>query len=80
MKYLILTVSLVALSACTGKTAMNTFADEPFIEAKVIDEPPPPVQIVEKVKPLPLPGQMKLRLMIPWHASMKPISLPPKSQ
>jgi type IV secretion system protein TrbG len=59
MKYLILTVSLVALSACTGKTAMNTFADEPFIEAKVIDEPPPPVQIVEKVKPLPLPGQMK---------------------
>jgi type IV secretion system protein TrbG len=59
MKYLILTVSLVALSACTSKTAMNTFADEPFIEAKVIDEPPPPVQIVEKVKPLPLPGQMK---------------------
>jgi type IV secretion system protein TrbG len=59
MKYLILTVSLVALSACASKTAMNTFADEPFIEAKVIDEPPPPVQIVEKVKPLPLPGQMK---------------------
>jgi type IV secretion system protein TrbG len=59
MKYLILTVSLVALSACTNKTTMDTFADEPFIEAKVIDEPPPPVQIVEKVKPLPLPGQMK---------------------
>jgi type IV secretion system protein TrbG len=59
MKYLILTVSLIALSACTSKTTMGTFADEPFIEAKVIDEPPLPVQIVEKVKPLPLPGQMK---------------------
>ena len=59
MKYLILTVSLVALSACTSKATMNTFADEPFIEAKVIDEPAPPVQIVEKVKPLPLPGQLK---------------------
>jgi type IV secretion system protein TrbG len=59
MKYLILTVSLVALSACTNKATMDTFADEPFIEAKVIDEPAPPVQIVEKVKPLPLPGQLK---------------------
>jgi type IV secretion system protein TrbG len=59
MKYLILTVSLVALSACTNKAPMDTFADEPFIEAKVIDEPAPPVQIVEKVKPLPLPGQLK---------------------
>ena len=59
MKYLILTVSLVALSACANKATMDTFADEPFIEAKVIDEPPPPVQIVEKVKPLPLPGQLK---------------------
>jgi type IV secretion system protein TrbG len=59
MKYFILTVSLVALSACTNKATMNSFADEPFIEAKVIDEPAPPVQIVEKVKPLPLPGQLK---------------------
>ena len=59
MKYLILTVSLIALSACTNKATMNTFADEPFIEAKVIDEPASPVQIVEKVKPLPLPGQLK---------------------
>jgi type IV secretion system protein TrbG len=59
MKYLILTVSLVALSACTSKATMNTFADEPFVEAKVIDEPASPVQIVEKVKPLPLPGQLK---------------------
>jgi type IV secretion system protein TrbG len=59
MKYFILTVSLVALSACTSKATLNSFADEPFIEAKVIDELPPPVQIVEKVKPLPLPGQLK---------------------
>jgi type IV secretion system protein TrbG len=59
MKYLIFTVSLVALSACTNKATTDTFADEPFIEAKVIDEPAPPMQIVEKVKPLPLPGQLK---------------------
>ena len=59
MKYLFLTVSLVALSACTSKATMNSFADEPFVEAKVIDEPAPSVQFVEKVKPLPLPGQLK---------------------
>ena len=59
MKYLILSVSLLALSACANKATMNTFADEPFIEAKVIAEPAAPVQIVEKVKPLPLPGQLK---------------------
>jgi type IV secretion system protein TrbG len=63
MKYLILTVSLVALSACTSKATMNTFADEspsePFVEAKVIDEPDAPVEIIETVKPLPLPGQLK---------------------
>jgi type IV secretion system protein VirB9 len=59
MKYLLLTVSLVALSACASKATMNTFADEPFVEAKVIDEPDAPVEIVETVKPLPLPGQLK---------------------
>ncbi len=59
MKYLIFTVSLFALSACANKASMDNFADDPFIEAKVIDEPAPPVQIVEKVKPLPLPGQLK---------------------
>lgn len=59
MKYLLLTVSLVALSACTSKATMTTFADEPFVEAKVIDEPDAPVQIVETVKTLPLPGQLK---------------------
>jgi type IV secretion system protein TrbG len=63
MKYLLITVSLLALSpllsGCASKVAMNTFADEPFVEAKVIAEPNPPVQIVETVKPLPLPGQLK---------------------
>jgi type IV secretion system protein TrbG len=59
MKYLLLTVSLVALSACASKANMNTFADEPFVEAKVIDEPDAPVEIIETVKPLPLPGQLK---------------------
>jgi type IV secretion system protein TrbG len=59
MKYFILSVSLIALSACASKATLNSFADEPFIEAKVIAEPAPPVQIVEKVKPLPLPGQLK---------------------
>jgi type IV secretion system protein TrbG len=63
MKYVLLSVSLLALSpllsGCASKVAMNTFADEPFVEAKVIAEPAPPVQIVETVKPLPLPGQLK---------------------
>jgi type IV secretion system protein TrbG len=63
MKYVLISVSLLALSpllfGCASKVAMNTFADEPFVEAKVIAEPTPPVQIVETVKPLPLPGQLK---------------------
>jgi type IV secretion system protein TrbG len=59
MKYLLLTVSLVALSGCTSEATMNSFADEPFVEAKVINEPDAPVEIVETVKPLPLPGQLK---------------------
>jgi type IV secretion system protein TrbG len=63
MKYLLVTVSLLTLSSvatgCASKVAMNTFADEPFVEAKVIAEPAPPMQIVETVKPLPLPGQLK---------------------
>ena len=63
MKTLLISVSLLALSpllsGCTSKVAMNTFADEPFVEAKVIAEPAPPMQIVETVKPLPLPGQLK---------------------
>jgi type IV secretion system protein TrbG len=63
MKYLFVTVSMLTLSTvlagCASKVAMNTFADEPFVEAKVIAEPTPPVQIVETVKPLPLPGQLK---------------------
>jgi len=63
MKYFIVTVSLVALSACANQASLSSFADDPtkdsFIEAKVIADPAPPVQIVETVKPLPLPGQLK---------------------
>jgi type IV secretion system protein TrbG len=63
MKYLFVTVSMLTLSSvvtgCTSKFATNTFADEPFVEAKVVAEPTLPVQIVETVKPLPLPGQLK---------------------
>ena len=63
MNYLFVTVSMLTLSSlvagCASKVARNTFADEPFVEAKVIAEPMPTVQIVETVKPLPLPGQLK---------------------
>jgi P-type conjugative transfer protein TrbG len=59
MKSLILTVSLLALAGCTSQAKLNTFADEPFVEAKVIDEPDAPVKVVEMPKPLPLPGQLK---------------------
>jgi type IV secretion system protein TrbG len=57
---LVLSVSGLALMACANnKDIASQFADEPFIEAKVVEGPPPPSIIVEKVKPLPLPGQLK---------------------
>ena len=56
---LLIAVSAFALSACGSKEVATTFADQPFTEAKVIDDPKPPVEVVEKVKPLPLPGQLK---------------------
>jgi type IV secretion system protein TrbG len=59
MKYLVLSVSIVALAACTSQAKLSSFADEPFVEAKVIDEPDTPVKVVELPKPLPLPGQLK---------------------
>ena len=59
MKYLVLSVSLFALAACTSQAKLNSFADEPFVEAKVIDDPDAPVTVVELPKPLPLPGQLK---------------------
>lgn len=59
MKYLVLSVSVFALAACTSQAKLNSFADEPFVEAKVIDEPETPVKVVELPKPLPLPGQLK---------------------
>ena len=59
MKTLLIAVSALALSACASKEIANTFADEPFVAAKEIPEPAMPVEIVETVKPLPLPGQLK---------------------
>lgn len=59
MKTLLIAVSASALSACASKEIAKTFADEPFVEATEIPEPAMPVEIVEKVKPLPLPGQLK---------------------
>lgn len=59
MKTLLIAVSALALSACASKEIAKTFADEPFVEATEIPEPAMPVEIVETVKPLPLPGQLK---------------------
>jgi type IV secretion system protein TrbG len=59
MKSLLIAVSALALTACASKEIAKTFADEPFVEATEIPEPAMPVEIVEKVKPLPLPGQLK---------------------
>jgi type IV secretion system protein VirB9 len=59
MNRLLIAVSLLALTACANKDIAGTFTDEPFIEAKVIGDPPPEIKVVEKVKPLPLPGQLK---------------------
>ncbi|MBK8769676.1 MAG: P-type conjugative transfer protein TrbG [Rhizobiales bacterium] len=59
MKVLVLSVSMFALAACTSQAKLNSFADEPFVEAKVIGEPEAPVKVVETPKVLPLPGQLK---------------------
>ena len=64
LSHLLLAASLVALSACATHDLATTLADTPhldqaMIQAKVIEEPKLPVQIVENVKPLPLPGQLK---------------------
>ena len=60
----LLAISLITLSACANRDLAATLADDPqidhaMIQAKVIDEPKAPVEIVETVKPLPLPGQLK---------------------
>ena len=60
----LLAISLITLSACANRDLAATLADDPqidhaMIQAKVIEEPKPPVEIVETVKPLPLPGQLK---------------------
>ena len=59
MKSLLIAVSALALSACASKEIAKTFADEPFVAGTEIPEPAMPVEVVETVKPLPLPGQLK---------------------
>jgi len=59
MKTLLIAVSALALCACANREIAKTFADGPFVEAKEIPEPAMPVEVVETVKPLPLPGQLK---------------------
>jgi len=59
MNRLMLAVSALALTACASKDVATTFADKPFVEAKVIDNPAPITEVIETVKPLPLPGQLK---------------------
>lgn len=57
----ILSTSLVALiTACATTPELEPINDEAFAQASlVIESDPRPVEIVETVKPLPLPGQMK---------------------
>ena len=57
----ILSTSVVALiAACATTPELEPINDEAFAQASlVIETEPRPVEIVETVKPLPLPGQMK---------------------
>lgn len=58
---LILSTSLVAfIAACATTPELEPINEEAFAQASLmIDAEPRPVEIVETVKPLPLPGQMK---------------------
>lgn len=57
----ILSISLIALAAaCATTPELEPENEESFTQASlVIEAEPRPVEIVETVKPLPLPGQMK---------------------
>ena len=48
-----------ALSGCATFKPPEIAYDEPAIEATLLPEPERPVRIVERVEPLPLPGQLK---------------------
>lgn len=59
MRMILLLSTALTLSACATKETASTFADEGFKEAVVVLDPPKEVKIVERAKPLPLPGQLK---------------------
>jgi len=59
MRMILLLSTALTLSACASKETASTFADEDFKEAVVVPDPPKEVKVVERAKPLPLPGQLK---------------------
>jgi type IV secretion system protein TrbG len=59
MRMILLLSTALTLSACASKETASTFADEDFKEAVVVSNPPKEVKVVERAKPLPLPGQLK---------------------
>lgn len=59
MRMILLLSTALTLSACATKETASTFADEDFKEAVVVSDPPKEVKVVERPKPLPLPGQLK---------------------
>jgi P-type conjugative transfer protein TrbG len=71
---LILSVSAIALAACTSKTPPPEIAYDSasFQQAVAEPEPPKPVEIVTISTPLPLPGQLQ-----PPPSEVKPDKQPP---
>ncbi|MFZ5676721.1 MAG: P-type conjugative transfer protein TrbG [Pseudomonadota bacterium] len=59
MRMILLLSTALTLSACASKDTASTFADKDFKEAVVVPDPPKEVKVVERAKPLPLPGQLK---------------------
>lgn len=59
MRMILLLSTALTLSACASKETASTFADEEFKEAVIVPDPPKEVKVVERAKPLPLPGQLK---------------------
>lgn len=59
MRMILLLSTALTLSACASKDTASTFADEDFKEAVVVADPPKEVKVVERLEPLPLPGQLK---------------------
>lgn len=61
IKSMLLSVSALALAACSAKSPPPSIAYDAaaFAPATMQPDPPKPVKIVEMPKPLPLPGQLK---------------------